>query len=144
MGFASRLTALLLWYRDGFLQRPLDIAESFHTIQSLSAPLEAAQGSGVINGATVQESCNTSENRQCWSDGFNVKTDYETETPPGEVKRVRNHSLYLYYCSNRRQFILDVTNEQISPDGYNVSRLLFNNSYPGPTLEGNWGDTFGI
>ncbi|KAJ0386888.1 hypothetical protein COL922a_003364 [Colletotrichum nupharicola] len=41
-------------------------------------------------------------------------------------------------------FYLEVTNTTIAPDGYNVSRMLFNGSYPGPTLEGNWGDTFRI
>lgn len=41
------------------------------------------------------------------------------------------------------QFHLVVGNHQISPDGYLVERMLFNGSYPGPTLEGNWGDTFG-
>ncbi|KAJ3952935.1 hypothetical protein N0V92_010612 [Colletotrichum tropicale] len=42
------------------------------------------------------------------------------------------------------RFYLEVTNTTIAPDGYNVSRMLFNGSYPGPTLEGNWGDTFRI
>lgn len=41
------------------------------------------------------------------------------------------------------QFLLYVTNERIAPDGYWVDRMLFNGTYPGPTLEGNWGDTFG-
>lgn len=34
------------------------------------------------------------------------------------------------------------SNEEIAPDGYKVQRMLFNGTYPGPTLEGNWGDTF--
>lgn len=41
------------------------------------------------------------------------------------------------------QFHLVVGNHRIAPDGYEVDRLLFNGTYPGPTLEGNWGDTFG-
>ncbi|KAF4487290.1 Dihydrogeodin oxidase [Colletotrichum fructicola] len=79
-------------------------------------------------------SCNTRENRQCWTtgtskaEGFNIETDYEIKTPEGVV----------------REFYLEVTNTTIAPDGYNVSRMLFNGSYPGPTLEGNWGDTFRI
>ncbi|KAK7398067.1 hypothetical protein QQX98_012575 [Neonectria punicea] len=43
---------------------------------------------------------------------------------------------------NDEKFILDVTNEVIAPDGWEVQRMLFNGTYPGPTLEGNWGDTF--
>ncbi|KAJ0362261.1 hypothetical protein COL154_006363 [Colletotrichum chrysophilum] len=72
-------------------------------------------------------SCNTRDNRKCWTDdGFNIITDYEIQTPKGEV----------------RNFYLVITNETIAPDGYKVQRMLFNGTYPGPTLEGNWGDTF--
>lgn len=43
----------------------------------------------------------------------------------------------------RVQLYLVVGNHQIAPDGYLVDRMLFNGTYPGPTLEGDWGDTFG-
>jgi len=47
------------------------------------------------------------------------------------------------YANKLLQFYLEVGNHRIAPDGYMVDRLLFNGTYPGPTLEGNWGDTFG-
>lgn len=35
-------------------------------------------------------SCNTRDNRKCWTDdGFNINTDYEIQTPKGEVRNVR-------------------------------------------------------
>lgn len=76
-------------------------------------------------------SCNTPKNRQCWTtngEGFDITTDYEIKTPEGEI----------------REFYLVASNEEIAPDGYKVQRMLFNGTYPGPTLEGNWGDTFRI
>jgi hypothetical protein len=32
----------------------------------------------------------------------------------------------------------------MAPDGVMKNMYVFNNSFPGPTLEANWGDTFVI
>ena len=37
-----------------------------------------------------------------------------------------------------------LTNEYIAPDGYNVSRMLINGTYPGPLIEADWGDLLNI
>ncbi|GKT40624.1 oxidoreductase ptaE [Colletotrichum spaethianum] len=81
-----------------------------------------------LGGLSFTGSCNTANNRKCWSEGFNITTDYEKHVPDGI----------------ERKFYLEVDNHEIAPDGYLVQRMLFNGTYPGPTLEGNWGDTFKI
>ncbi len=34
-----------------------------------------------------RQSCNTATNRQCWSSGFSISTDYESSTPSTGVTR---------------------------------------------------------
>ncbi|KAL3421006.1 multicopper oxidase [Phlyctema vagabunda] len=117
----KRFTQLVFWYIFGS-----DIGELDPDSNALSY---TNHNSEISSGAiTPGSQCNTATNRQCWSEGFDIKTDYEAYTPTGVV----------------REFFLEATNEYIAPDGYNTSRMLFNKTYPGPTLEGNWGDTFRI
>ncbi|KAF4459220.1 laccase precursor [Fusarium albosuccineum] len=101
--------------------------------QDRIAPEQPSAGSvvtevGVFNSSAIDNSCNSPGNQQEWCDGLNIQTDYEVDTPKGKV----------------RKFFLEITNERIAPDGYWVDRMLFNKTYPGPTLEGDWGDTFEI
>lgn len=42
------------------------------------------------------------------------------------------------------QYTLVLTNEYIAPDGYNVSRMLINGTYPGPLIEADWGDLLNV
>ncbi|KAK6542022.1 hypothetical protein TWF694_007793 [Orbilia ellipsospora] len=73
---------------------------------------------------------NSPEHRACWDGEHNLWTNYEdiSKVPTGEL----------------RKFELTLTNGWIAPDGYNVSKILVNGQYPGPPIEGNWGDTFEI
>ncbi|KAI5923151.1 laccase [Camillea tinctor] len=74
-------------------------------------------------------SCNTPENRSCWSDGFDINTDYDTNIPVGVT----------------REYDLVITNvTSFAPDGYAKGAMLVNGTFPGPTIIGNWGDTFKI
>ncbi|KAI1487858.1 laccase [Biscogniauxia mediterranea] len=74
-------------------------------------------------------SCNTPDNRACWSDGFDINTDYEKNIPQG-VTRVID---------------LVITNvTSFSPDGFAKGAMLINGTFPGPTIIGDWGDTFQI
>jgi hypothetical protein len=52
--------------------------------RDLLVPLEQRQDAAL--GAR-QASCNTPSNRACWSDGFDINTDYETSTPDTGVTR---------------------------------------------------------
>ncbi|CAK1368130.1 Laccase-2 [Cercospora beticola] len=83
-------------------------------------------------------SCNSAKGRDCWlrsSDAKNITYDIHTEydtpgdnfTPTGVI----------------REYWLDVDLQPIAPDGYLKSLgQVFNGTYPGPHLEGCWGDTF--
>ncbi|KAH7184181.1 Cupredoxin, partial [Fusarium oxysporum] len=93
----------------------------FLFISAIDKVVDVFDPDSIVGGA-----CNTPSNRSCWSPGHDITTDYEDVVPEGVT----------------RKFYLEVSNESIAPDGYMVDRMLFNKTYPGPTLEGNWGDTF--
>ncbi|KAI9698851.1 MAG: hypothetical protein M1820_007358 [Bogoriella megaspora] len=121
MGFWKRLVE--------YLYLGIDIPGQTRFTSEISAiEYPSTPNVDALDAGSIKANCNSPTNRQCWSEGFDINTDYELRIPQGVV----------------RKFILDVTNETLAPDGYNVSRMLFNHSYPGPTLEGNWGDTFEI
>jgi hypothetical protein len=65
-------------------------------------------------------SCNTPENRSCWvkdpsGNIFDINTDYETQIPQGK----------------ERTYELELTEEEISPDGTPKLAKLINGKYPG-------------
>ena len=67
------------------------------------------------------KACNTAKDRTCWLKGpgepFDIKTDYETRTPNGTV----------------RKYVLDVNEMAVAPDGKPMRYgKVFNNSLPGP------------
>jgi len=68
---------------------------------------------------------NGPENRRCWTPGFDIETNYEIKTPT--TRHISRHYL-----------IID--EGTFDKDGYEVSALLINGSYPGPALNANWGD----
>ncbi|KAF1979684.1 laccase precursor [Bimuria novae-zelandiae CBS 107.79] len=68
--------------------------------------------------------------RDCWSPGFDANTDMYTSWP-NTGRTVR--------------YDLTITNTTCNPDGsFLRTCLLINNKMPGPTIIGNWGDTFEI
>ncbi|KAL9090642.1 MAG: hypothetical protein Q9159_001889 [Coniocarpon cinnabarinum] len=73
---------------------------------------------------------NTATRRDCWSDGFDIDTNYD-ETWPNTGTTVT--------------YDWTITNTTCNPDGSGDRIcLLVNNQYPGPTLEANWGDTISV
>ncbi|KAK4249145.1 extracellular laccase [Corynascus novoguineensis] len=75
-----------------------------------------------------QESCNTPSNRACWSEGFDINTDYEVETPDTGV--VRHYNL-----------TLTEVDDWLGPDGVVKKKVMLVN---GPTIYGDWGDTIEV
>ncbi|KAH8892660.1 laccase [Thozetella sp. PMI_491] len=76
--------------------------------------------------------CNTPSNRACWTTGFDINTDYETSTPVTNVVRTYN---------------LEITEHDnwTGPDGVvRAKAMLINNTFPGPTIVADWGDTIQI
>lgn len=77
------------------------------------------------------QSCNTPENRACWTDGFDINTDYELSTPEGTT----------------REFSWEITEIEnwTGPDGVTKEKvMLVNNQLPGPVLYADWGDTISV
>ncbi|KAH9885161.1 laccase [Xylariomycetidae sp. FL2044] len=73
--------------------------------------------------------CNTPDDRGCWTDDFSIDTDYDIDTPDG-ITRVID---------------LVITNvTSFSPEGFAKRAMLINGTFPGPTIVGDWGDTFEI
>lgn len=44
------------------------------------------------SGLSFAGSCNTANNRECWSEGFNITTDYEKHVPDGVEREVSDVS----------------------------------------------------
>ena len=71
---------------------------------------------------------NSPTNRQCWSEGFNISTDYYAHVPETGVTR---------------EYWFNIENTTASPDGVEIPVQLINGSFPGPTIIADWGDTVG-
>ncbi|KAJ6256138.1 Laccase-2 [Drechslerella dactyloides] len=72
-----------------------------------------------------------SRDRSKWTrPEYDIHTDYEDldKIPKGVV----------------RKYNLTITNEVIAPDGYLTEKMVVNGQYPGPMIEGCWGDVFEI
>ncbi|KAL4964354.1 Cupredoxin [Aspergillus stella-maris] len=69
---------------------------------------------------------NSASNRACWSDGFDISTNYYEEVPDTGVIR---------------EYWFNIENTTASPDGVEMPVQLINGSFPGPTIIADWGDT---
>jgi len=80
-----------------------------------------------------QASCNTPSNRACWSEGFDINTDYEVETPDtGVVRHVTAPPTF--DCANTaiadiRQYNLTLTevDDWLGPDGVIKKKVMLVN-----------------
>jgi hypothetical protein len=79
-------------------------------------PLIASKASGCVNDP---------QNRNCWKDGFDIKTDYEAFIPEGKLV----------------EYHFTISEAEIAPDGYLTNVTLVNGQFPGPKIEADWGDT---
>jgi hypothetical protein len=79
MNYWKKLVALLLG-TDNFGQVPLVLESSQ---RQTSRPLLDA-----FDIKSIWKSCNSRNNRNCWSDGFDIHTDYEDKWPEGIVRKV--------------------------------------------------------
>jgi hypothetical protein len=71
---------------------------------------------------------NSASNRACWSDGFDISTNYYEKVPDTGVVR---------------EYWFNVENTTAAPDGVEMPVQLINGSFPGPTIIADWGDTVG-
>ncbi|KAL5402891.1 hypothetical protein PMIN03_010311 [Paraphaeosphaeria minitans] len=95
-----------------------------------ASPIQAER-MDASHALTKKQSCtNSPTSRNCWLPGFDATTDMYNSWPnTGRVVR----------------YDLTVTNTTCNPDGSRERVcLLIDDSMPGPTIIGNWGDTFEI
>lgn len=79
-----------------------------------------------VEDAELAKVCkNGPNNRQCWSPGFDINTDFDTNWPDTGVTR---------------QYSFDITNGTAAPDGIPRDTFLINGQYMGPTIYADWGD----
>lgn len=70
----------------------------------------------------------SASNRSCWSDGYDISTNYYENVPDTGVVR---------------EYWFDIENTTAAPDGIELPVQLINGSFPGPTIIADWGDTVG-
>lgn len=81
----------------------------------------------VTKDTSDTSSCtNSATDRSCWSDGFDITTNYYDEVPDTGVVR---------------EYWFNIENTTASPDGVEMPVQLINGSFPGPTIIADWGDT---
>ncbi|KAI1260346.1 laccase [Xylariaceae sp. FL1019] len=108
---------------------------SFHQLAGLMTALlvglSQSAPSAVEQLKTRASTCNTAIDRACWSDGYDINTDYELDTPEGVT---RTYEFNIQEYSNWE-----------APDGtIKETAMLINGQFPGPTITGDWGDTIEI
>ncbi|KAL1874014.1 hypothetical protein VTK73DRAFT_568 [Phialemonium thermophilum] len=95
----------------------------------LHRPVQGAPSAELVNRAAT---CNTPSNRACWTNGFDINTDYYSKTPFTGVTRTYNFD------------ITEVDNWK-GPDGVVKSKvMLINGKLPGPTIFADWGDRINV
>lgn len=97
---------------------------------SLLAGLPVSLGAAVQkdNSANSSTCTNGPSSRSCWSDGFDISTNYYENVPDTGVTR---------------EYWFNIENTTASPDGVEIPVMLINGSLPGPTIFADWGDEVG-
>ncbi|KAI0151431.1 laccase precursor [Pestalotiopsis sp. NC0098] len=72
---------------------------------------------------------NAASSRSCWSDGFDINTDFYTDAPDTGVTR---------------EYWLSIESAPCAPDGVQRTCQTFNGTVPGPLLTADWGDTLTV
>ncbi|CAK7198437.1 hypothetical protein SEUCBS139899_001098 [Sporothrix eucalyptigena] len=85
-----------------------------------ASPVEVAERAVCTNSAT---------SRDCWTDGFDINTNFYLETPDTGVER---------------EYWLSVEETDCAPDGVVRKCQTLNGTIPGPLLTADWGDTLTI
>jgi hypothetical protein len=99
--------------------------------------------SGVVaapaNVPLVKRCINSAADRSCWSDAFDLSSNYYNESPDTGVTREACYICTHHVASvNRIQYYLELVNTTLAPDGVSRNVLLVNGTFPGPTLFADW------
>ncbi|KAK5108026.1 hypothetical protein LTR62_008861 [Meristemomyces frigidus] len=97
---------------------------------SLSSVVSGTVTVSTTSSAAPTSTCtNGPDSRNCWSGGFSIDTDFDTNWP--NTGRTVSYNF-------------DITNVTLAPDGFTRPVMAINGQYPGPTIEANWGDMISI
>ena len=100
----------------------------FSRALSQAATLTGQQIPDLVTRATSACSGNTASDRSVWCD-YDTDTNYYDEVPDTGVVV---------------EYWFELQNVTVAPDGISRNALTVNGSFPGPTIEANWGDTVKI
>lgn len=104
-------------FAKAIVAAPLFFAASFTAAVPTTELIEARASSSCFNNPA---------NRACWTNGFNIATDFDLSFPS---------------TGNTVYYSLELTNGTCNPDGHGARQcLLFNGQYPGPVIRATWGD----
>lgn len=90
--------------------------------------LPAVLGAAVPTDNSSSACVNSPSTRSCWSEGFDISTDYYESVPDTGVTR---------------EYWFNIENGTASPDGVEIPVMTVNGSLPGPTIIADWGDWVG-
>ncbi|KAI9836049.1 MAG: hypothetical protein M1819_001660 [Sarea resinae] len=90
-----------------------------------TTPTPSAYSGTALSARSSTCSGNTASDRSQWCD-YDLSTNYYTDGPD---------------TGNTVEYWFNLVNTTASPDGVERNVLLVNGSFPGPTIEANWGDT---
>lgn len=103
------------------------VSTSSATLKStVSATIPATSTTSVAATATCT---NSPTSRQCWGNGYDINTDFDTAWPD---------------TGKTVSYDFTITNETMAPDGFSRPVFAINGQYPGPVVEANWGDTISV
>lgn len=100
--------------------------QSFFLSTLLALP--SVFGAAVPSENSTSACVNSPSTRSCWSDGFDISTDYYESVPDTGVTR---------------EYWFNIENGTASPDGVEIPVMTVNGSLPGPTIIADWGDWVG-
>ena len=98
------------------------------TLAGLSFLVSSALAAPHTSSQKPRASCeNSASDRSCWGD-YDLSTNYYDDAPDTGVTR---------------EYWLELVNTTVAPDGVERIGLTVNGTFPGPTIEADWGDTVG-
>ena len=96
--------------------------------------------------SSIQKRCtNSPSDRSCWGD-YDINTNYLEDGPDtGNTVEVSQKPFHSSPPAKfPAQYYWEVVNVTLAPDGIPREMITVNGSFPGPTIEANWGDTVGM
>ncbi|KAJ4408882.1 hypothetical protein N0V82_009612 [Gnomoniopsis sp. IMI 355080] len=100
-------------------------SKSFFTALLAALPVSLGAVVQTDSSSNASTCVNSPTSRSCWSDGFDISTNYYEKVPDTGVTR---------------EYWFNIENTTASPDGVEVPVMLVNGSLPGPTIIADWGD----